>query len=480
MQIYFRLFIISIFLTSTTICRSQSNDSSLQRLEKLPANYCAIVDKKISAFNDKLTKKSEKYLQKLAHKERTIQQKLQKLNPTITDKVFTSTNEKYDELVNSIKSKTVEATNIVRGQYSSYLDTLRTSLSFLKQFTNISDKVRNPLASLDQLQSKLQNSERIKAFIAERKKQIKELLSKYTHVPAGLKKQFETYSKQAYYYSMQVKEYKDMLKDPKKIEKKVLSLLNKLPIFQKFMKENGQLASLFNLPSSITSNTQILSGLQTRSSVNELIRQRISSDGPNAQAQIQQNLSLAHAELNKIKDRINKLGNGGGDIDMPNYKPNTQKTKSFLKRIEYGTNVQFAKSNSLMPTTSNIAFTIGYKLNDNSIIGVGASYLMGLGSLPHIQITNQGIGVRSFVDYKIKNQFFISGGYEMNYNTQFQNIDQLKKFNSWQRSGLIGVSKRYSISKKVKGNIQFNYDFLANTHIPVTQPFLYRIGYLIN
>ena len=39
-----------------------------------------------------------------------------------------------------------------------------------------------------------------------------------------------------------------MLKDPKKIEQKALSILNKLPAFQKFMKQNSQLASLFRIP----------------------------------------------------------------------------------------------------------------------------------------------------------------------------------------------------------------------------------------
>ena len=41
--------------------------------------------------------------------------------------------------------------------------------------------------------------------------------------------------------------------------------------------------------------------------------------GANAQAQVQQNLSMAHAEINKLKDKVNKLGGGSGDIEMPDF-----------------------------------------------------------------------------------------------------------------------------------------------------------------
>ena len=73
----------------------------------------------------------------------------------------------------------------------------------------------------------------------------------------------------------------------------------------------------------------------------------------------------------------------------------------------------------------------------------------------------------------------MSGGYEMNYNAAFKNMEQLRIYNAWQRSALIGVSKKYKISKKVKGEMKLLYDFLANQHIPVSQPLIFRMGYNI-
>ena len=434
--------------------------------------------KKSAQVNDQLTKKSVKYLAKFQRQERKLQQKIEKLNPGNATNVFTDANEKYHEFSQKIKSKTADATKIISGEYNPYLDSLGTSLSFLKQFNGISDKVKEPLASLNELQNKLQQSEKIKEFIAERKNQIKELLSKYTKIPAGLKKEYDKLNKTAYYYSAQVKEYKEMLKDPKKIEQKALSILNKLPAFQKFMKQNGQLASLFRINENVDP-AQSLTGLQTRSSVQALIQQRIASGGPNAGQIIQQNIAQATSELDKLKDKINKFGGGSSDIEIPDFKPNNQKTKKFLQRLEYTTDLQFAKTNNLLPSAANIGLGIGYKLNDKSIIGIGMSYKMGMGSIQHISFTHQGIGFRSYADYKIKGSLFMSGGYEMNYNAAFKNIGQLKDYNAWQRSALMGVSKKYKISKKRKGEMKLLYDLLANQHKPVTQAFIFRMGYLL-
>ncbi len=103
---------------------------------------------------------------------------------------------------------------------------------------------------------------------------------------------------------------------------------------------------------------------------------------------------------------------------------------------------------------------------------------MGLGKgWNNIRFTNEGIGFRSYLKMKLKKSFDIQGGSEWNYYTQFKNIEQLKDFKAWQQSALLGLSRNYQVSKKLKGNIQLFYDFLYNDHTPRTQPFLFRIGY---
>jgi hypothetical protein len=474
--------ILLILFIATKSCTAQSIDSLAGNLENLPGNFLAKIQKKYSSIEKNLAKKTTKYLAKMQRQEKKLQRKALKsdsayIPKTNIDSIYSAFTDKLSKGQSSAINGKLPVVHL--NQYNAYIDTLSTSLAFLHKYKGLEDKIKAPTDALDQLKSKLNETDKIKEFIGQRKQQLKDELSKYTNIPSSLKSQYANIQKTAYYYSAQVKEYRDMLKDPKKIEEKVMTVLNQMPFFQKFMKENSQLASLFRLPDNSGANTaQSLAGLQTRASVQGMIQQRIASGGPNAMAMVQQNLTAAHAEINKLKDKLNQFGGGGSDLEMPDFKPNSQKTKALLKRLEYSANIQFAKSSSLLPSTANIGLGIGYKLDDKRIVEIGSSYAVGMGTIQHISFSSQGIGLRSYLDWKIKKQIYITGGYEMNHNSGFKNIEQLKGYEAWQRSALIGLSKKYKISKKVKGNMQLLYDFLANRHVPVTSPVLFRIGYL--
>ena len=179
------LILLTLFIAFKP-CKAQVIDSlaGVKIPTQLSDKYYSEVDKKINSVNGQLSKKSLKYLAKFQRQENRIQLKLAKLNPGL---VADNTSARYMQLFQKISSKSPDSSNAsVRGEYSPYLDSLGTSLNFLKQFDGISDKVKGPLESFNQLQNKLQQSENIKAFIAERKNQIKEMLSKYTNLPAGL------------------------------------------------------------------------------------------------------------------------------------------------------------------------------------------------------------------------------------------------------------------------------------------------------
>jgi hypothetical protein len=223
-----------------------------------------------------------------------------------------------------------------------------------------------------------------------------------------------------------------------------------------------------------------LAGLQTRAQVNSLIQQQISSGGPNGQAQFQQNIQQGQSQLQQLKDKILQSGRGSSDDIIPErFKPNNQKIRSFFKRLEYGTNIQSQRANYLFPVTSDLGLSIGYKLNDKSVIGVGASYKLGLGrGWNHIQFTQEGVGLRTYIDCKLKGSFWMSGGYEMNYKTAFYSITQLQNLNAWQQSGLLGLSKVIDVKGKLfkKTKLQLLWDFLSYQQLPKTPPIVLRIG----
>ena len=302
-----------------------------------------------------------------------------------------------------------------------------------------------------------------------------------------------------------------MAKDPSKMEEKAIAVLTKLSVFQSFMQRNSQLTSLFPTPENY-GTPQALAGLQTRASVQQLLQSKFGSSsgvggssnspsgvggsGSGGADFVNQQLQGAQSQLSQLKDKLNSVKGGSyssspsgveGDLDShsgdgDNFKPNSQKTKTFWKRLEYGFNIQSQRPNNLLPVTSNMAVTVGYKLNDRSTIGIGASYNMGWGNgVNHVALSTQGVGLRSYLDVKIRNGFSVTGGYEKTYMPTLQ--EKLTQFYShknwslWRPSALIGITKKVSIAKKKTSTVQLFYDLL-NTHNHIqTQPLVFRVGW---
>ena len=462
--------LVLLFLSFTA--KAQQENNSFEPAVHISAKTFVSLSKKTSAIEESFEKSTEKYLAKLQKQEAKLKRKLIKKDSVLAKELFEGIEQKYASL-QSAPDKLSKYKNV----YSGHLDSLTTSLKFLQAQNLSNPELQKTLSRFSALQGKLNQAENIKKFLNERKRLLKENLEKL-----GMLKELKGFSKQAYYYSAQLKEYKAMWDDPSMLEKKLMEWVMKSDKFKEFFRKHSQLGSLFALPGSSVA-TASLQGLQTRASVQQAITSRFGT-GSNVQQLLSQNMQAAQRQLNELKNRLGSLGSGsfansGSDIDMPDgFKPNTQKTKTFLQRLEYGANIQSQKARSYFPVTSDIGLSLGYKLNDKSAIGVGASYKLGWGrGWNNIRLTSEGIGLRSYLDYKLKGTLYISGGYEQNYKTAFSSIDQLKDYSAWQSSGLIGLSKKYKVSKKLKGDMKLLWDFLSYQQIPRTQTILFRIGY---
>jgi len=350
-----------------------------------------------------------------------------------------------------------------------YLDTLQHTLKFLGQAGNSTSQLTNTMQSVQQLQGKLQYSEEVKNYINQRKQLLKEQLAQYT----GFTKDLQKINKEAYYYGEQLKEYKSIYSDPKKAEVKAMAMLKKLPAYNDFISKHSQLAGLFNLTGNFN-EARSLEGLQTRTQVEQLVQQQMGSS-PDARQVINQQMEQARSRFNELKSKYPALNSAA---DMPDFKPKEMKTKTFFQRLEPGGNIQFQRSNQYFPTTADIAAQIAYKLSKNSSIGLGISYRLGIGSgWNNISFSHRGAGARLFADYKLKGTFFLNGGFEGNRVSAFKQIQELKHWNGFQTSALLGISKKYKINAKLKGNIMVLYDFLAPRQLPKTDNIKLRIGY---
>jgi hypothetical protein len=434
------------------------------------AGFLAGISKQYAGLQKALDKQSAHYLQKMQQAENNLLKKMAKKDSAAAAKL------KASSPYAALNKKLQDTSTKQLKEYLPNYDTLLTTTNYLENKAannpQLAAQAANAKATLQQFGSKLQASNELKKLMRERRQQLQEQLQKL-----GMVKQIQGVSKQVYYYQQQVNEYKALLKDKQKLQQKALAALRESSLFKDFMKRNSLLAQLFKVPDNY-GTPQSLAGLQTTASVQQLIGQRVAAGGPNAQQMLQQNLQQAQNQLKQLKDRVNQLGGSSSSAEMPQgFKPNTQKTKRFLKRIEYGLNFQSQKPRGILPVTTDIALTAGYKMNDKSIIGLGASYKLGWGSgIKDIHLSSQGAGLRSYVDMKLKGSFWITGGYEMNYQQAFQSYEQLQQWNAWQRSGLLGLTKKYKLGKK-QYQAQILWDFLSYQQTPRTEAIKFRVGY---
>ena len=479
-----RIFMLILFI-NTSLCVSAQLDSAIERLEALqqiPVKYINNIDSKIDKYSSRITSKTEKTLAKLAKWEKKIEAILNKVNPEAAQRLFGNDQSTFGNILDKIKQGKTIAENY-KAQYDQYRDKLTTSIKYLQQQKdNLNNKLVKPIEQankkLTALEEEVRTTESVQQFIKERRKLLMEEAVKYI----GNSRYLTKINKEAYYYVETLKNYKEIFSDPAKAEETALSLLNRIPAFQQFVQQNSLLSSLFRSPSASVDMSSY-TGLQTRASVTALVQERIAQGGPNIRDYINQNFQDAEGQLSQLKDKVLKGGGSSSDAETPDFKPNMQKTRTFKQRLVYGSNLQFGKANSLLPGTADIGLSIGYKLNDKSIVGLGASYKLGMGTLSRIRLSTEGISLRSFIDWKLKKQFFISGGYEMNYLSRLSATtgvaNQQTALNSWQSSGLLGLTKKLNVKTKFfkASSIQLLYDFLYRQHRPASQPVLFRVGY---
>ncbi len=465
-----------LFVCATT---NAQQDSTIEALQQLPLKYISNIDSKVDKYSKRITSKTTKTLEKLSRWENKIKSTLEKISPEAAARLFSNGQLTFTSLLQQIQQGEAIALQYQK-QYDQYRDNLTTGLKYIEQQkegldTKAIKKVTTTRQKMQELNDEEDKSEAIQQFIKERKKALISEAFQYL----GKNKYLRKITAENYYYIETLKNYKTLFNDEARAEQTAKTILSKIPLFRKFMEDNSMFSSLFGRPGDVASAANI-AGLQTRASVQNLIQQQIAAGGPNAQQMVTQNVQAAQAEIGKLKDKLlNKLSVGGDGVAELDFRPNMQKTKTLLQRIVTSSDFQFAKSSKLLPTVMEVALMVGYRLNDHSTAGVGLEYSMGLGSINHIRISHQGAGFRSFIDWRLKKQFFIAGGYELSHHAAFENIGQLKNYAAWQPSALLGITKKMKIKTKwTKGtNVQLLYDFLWQKKSSLGEKLIFRIGY---
>jgi hypothetical protein len=489
-------------MLTTLAATSYAQDSLIHTITELPVKFLKQTNDKIDKYTNRLTSKTEKTLVKLTRLENKIKKLLDQASPQTSQQLFSNGKLTFASMLQKIQEGKSLAEN-ARMKYTEYNDRLISNIKFIEtQKDQLDNKYIKPLQAAKekakQLQEDVTETETAEKLIKERKK---ELLNEAYKV-LGKSKYFNKINAETYTYAETLKNYKEIFSEPGKAEKVAFEILNKIPAVKEFVQNNSMLASLFGNPSpfgGVGGGSASLAGLQTRANVNSLIQGRIAAGGPNASALVSANIQQAQAELGKLKDKIMKAG---GDLNagsneaedkFAGFKKSETKSKTLKQRLELGTDFQFGRPNRIVSSQANIAVSLGFKISDSKTAGLALCYKLNYGPIDNFYLQHGGIGIRSYMDWKLKKQFFFSAGYELNFNQSFKSFSQVLTGykqqglgNGWQSACLIGISKKIkfpssSIGKKaglVKGTkISVLYDFLYNTHFVASPPVIFRVGY---
>lgn len=521
---------------------AQTPDSTLSKISDLPSRLFDRIEKKTASLNQQLNDQTQKYVRRMIRQEDRLRNRLSKMDSAGAAQLFANTGQRYGALAGRLQQDTGRQNLLIQGVYRPYTDSTQMVMAFMQgkaqsasgqlqsaptelqgvtsnvttKLQTVTGKLQGATSELQALQAKLQDANVLQQYMQQRQQMIQQYLSKYAQLPSGISNTFNQYKAQVYYYKQQVDVYKDMLNDPDKLLQTALSVLDKVPAFNNFVKSHSMLSPFIpeGAAPPVTANSgKPGQGLPSRSQVLATLQEQMGGKtGPSAEALAKQKIQSATgpgsgsgsgsgagsgsssamgsmASISALAGSLPGLGGSGsgsigsgttGASSGPGFQPNSQKGRPLWGRLEFGVNLQNLPSTNFYPTTTDLGVSLGYKLNDKNRIGIGASYKIGwAGNLQHLQVSSQGASVRSFLDIRIKDSWFASGGLEYNYQQPVYTIHLLRSLDNWQPAGLIGVSKIVSVNSKVLKNakLQFLWNFLSSYTIPQTQPFIFRVGY---
>jgi hypothetical protein len=471
--------IVSIALIALTTCQAQQSEQILNSSDSV---FNSI--QSISGNLESCTQRIERLQQKAAKNLHKQQAKLLKAAAR-TDSTLAAQMSELSQPLQTINEKA--------DIYLPRLDSLNTMLQFAG---GSSQATLAPLLQQSrQLQDMLNQGEYLQRSLREQEQALQQLMARYTQAPAALEKAYGRYLTQAQTYKAQAEAWRQMLNEPDRLEREALRLLNKLPAFQKFMQQNGQLAQLFGPPAAnASSGAASLAGLQTRQSVMQQLQQRFGTaaagalPSANTPAFVQQQLQGGMAQVQQAQSTVQGLvqsitnGAWGNTQLTPQQQEQADlKAKPFGKRLEAGWNLQTTNRLNNYPAVNDMGLSLGYRIAPKAAAGIGVAYKFGLGTWQHIKLTHVGLALRSYFDWRITNpkaklfaNLWVTAGFEMNYWKPIYNLNSLQDL-SWQRSGVAGITKRMKVGKK-EGKVQVLWDFLQ-TGAPLGQCILIRYGH---
>jgi hypothetical protein len=455
-------------------------DSISNAINQIPVKYYKVINAKANQYSKRIVNRTNKTLRKLSIWESKVKKILDKVSPKISEQLFANEKLTFKKMYDNYQQAYTKTTNLSNQlkSYNKYRDELTTGIKFINQYKGYidsSNSVKLICAETDirKMNSIVINQLEIESHINKRKKEIiKQLKGNVRNVI------LKRLNKETYYYSETIKNYREILSDPTKLETLVASILKNIPEFNSFFSSASLQSALFRAGQNPVDLSNV-GTLQTRASINQLLSQNpITGNQVNVNQLLNQQASKQLNLINELKQKA-AIGSRANDetASEEKFKPNTQRSKLFRQRILYDYNLQWERQNQFYPTTAAIGLSVGYKLNDLSCIGFGVDYRGGIGSIEKLSFTHQGLAMRVFADYKFIRSFALYAGADWVRNQTASNAKLIPT--QWQLNGSLGLKKQITKAgkSKRKGYVILTYDWYQSNPIPQASRFKIRYGF---
>lgn len=183
-------------------------------------------------------------------------------------------------------------------------------------------------------------------------------------------------------------------------------------------------------------------------------------------------VQLAKQKLNKYKS---KYSSWQYISDSLRVKRNSLKDKPFIERVSPGFVFEILRGDQLY---LDLAPSIGYKFTQRISLHGAYMYRFVFDTEDtKFEWGQPTYGPRFFAVYEVNKGFQGIVGYEQLRTNVPRNQAIAETSRKWVRGGFVGIGKAYSISKKVKGNLQVLYNFLYDHKTPYPMRYNVRMGF---
>lgn len=416
---------------------------------------------------------TEQYIQKLELEKARAQKELKRIESKLLSQIKKrSISIEFPEIGTSSFG-----TSLLPQAYVPKLDSLLTSLKYLKDLENISSSAAlfGSIDKLGNLQLEFNKLQYFRAAINVRKESIENKLASL-----GLKKSMSRYSKSIAKVQGGLQQVQEAYKDPDKALAVALQVLSQSRSFRNFFAKQSILSNFFRLPvEGEPIDVAMLAGLQTRDQMERNLIEKFGSNSMLSQ------LGRSGSQMPGMSSFLTMAGierglpfEGGSVTEVTKQNIPSTETSRFKNRVKFGVNMQTVRAAGIFPTMSDLGLSVGYSATKILTVGIGISGRVGWGNQSTgIRITGQGASARSFAEVGIKGGIYASVNAEMNYFNQITKVEQLKEMSAWRFSGLAGITKRFNLRGGKSTQLQLLYDFFHRSHGIETQPVLFRVGY---